>query len=250
MPSESSTRMISRINSIWRTNFNLGANRTAFDTTTGRSFSFRTGRGFYKEPKVLSADIKGSINEKLDIHFDLAAGMVDTVWRKFDSTSRKIGDEPRKTYGYDSTTIASTDPVVAAYLRIKSKYGIPVQTDLAYIPKGFYSPFSFAAPQDAFFPVGSNMVGAGKFITRGEGSPYAQNMAGINVSVSPNVGYGHFRVTYGQHFQPKTAQRSALLPLPPQRPGFQQRVPVLLRPVGKQSRGQLPASQIQPAPGG
>ncbi|MEO6096990.1 MAG: hypothetical protein ABIW76_15460, partial [Fibrobacteria bacterium] len=87
-----------------------------------------------------------------------------------------------------------------------SRYGIPVQTDLAYIPQGFYSPFSFAAPQDAFFPVGSNMVGAGKFITRGEGSPYAQNMAGINLSVAPNVGYGHFRVTYGQHFQPKAAR--------------------------------------------
>jgi len=37
---------------------------------------------------------------------------------------------------------------------------------------------SFAAPTDAFFPFGANLLGAGKFLARGEASPYAQNMAG------------------------------------------------------------------------
>jgi hypothetical protein len=96
--------------------------------------------------------------------------------------------------------------VPALFARIKSRYGVPVQADLAYIPKGFYSPFSFATPVDGFFPVGANLVGAGKFIGRGEGSPYAQNMAGMFLSVSPKVGYGHLRFGYGQHFQPDAAR--------------------------------------------
>jgi hypothetical protein len=44
------------------------------------------------------------------------------------------------------------------------------------------------------------MVGAGKFIARGEGSPYTQNMAGASVTFAPKIpGYGHLRVKYGQH---------------------------------------------------
>jgi hypothetical protein len=190
----------------WRNNFNF-ITKSAMDSSTGRTIIYRSGKGFYKEPKVVSADIKGAVNEKLDIHFDLAAARVDTVWRYFDANSSLFDAQGRRRlFATDSSATHNSDLAFAAYMRIKSRYGIPVQTDLAYIPQGFYSPFSFAAPQDAFFPVGANMVGAGKFITRGEGSPYAQNMAGINVSVAPNVGYGHFRVTYGQHFQPKAAR--------------------------------------------
>ena len=61
---------------------------------------------------------------------------------------------------------------------------MPVQTDLAYIPKGFI-PVFLRRPPGCLFSRWSNMVGAGKFITRGEGSPYAQNMAGIFLSVAP-----------------------------------------------------------------
>jgi opacity protein-like surface antigen len=156
---------------------------------------------------VFSVEARGAINEKLDIHADLAVSLMDTVWVNWtvDSTQRNATNQPffRQT---KTRTHTKADPVPAFYTRINSRYGLPVQADLAYIPKGFYSPFSFAAPVDGFFPVGSNMVGTGKFIGRGEASPYTQNMAGLFLSVSPPVGYGHLRFSYGQHFQPEKAQ--------------------------------------------
>jgi len=201
------------LNPFWRTNFEV-LSRTSLDSSTNQRVGYSVGSGFYKQPKVFSTDIRGAINENLEIHADLAVSLLDTIWRDFgvDSTSFEDAQSRRRVIALDVERVRSADPVPALYTRIRSKYGVPVQADLAYIPKGFYSPFSFAAPQDAFFPVGANMVGAGKFITRGEGSPYAQNMAGLNLSVSPNVGYGHFRVTYGQHFQLKTARDLLFFP--------------------------------------
>ena len=66
---------------------------------------------------------------------------------------------------------------------------------------------SFAALVDAFFPFGSNLLGPGKFIGRGEASPYTKNMAGFNLTLAPKLtGYGHLRVSYGQHFQLEAAR--------------------------------------------
>ncbi|MDB5106203.1 MAG: hypothetical protein JWP91_3892 [Fibrobacteres bacterium] len=194
------------LNQAWRNNFSVREALIA-DTANNRQLRFLNGQGFYKQPKVWSMDLKGAVNENLDVHFDLALGLLDTVWMRYSVDSAGTDSLGHKSYnGIASSRTASADPVPAAFARIRSRYGIPVQADIAYIPKGFYSPFSFATPVDAFFPVGSNMVGAGKFIGRGEGSPYSQNMAGLNLSVSPNVGYGHFRVGYGQHFQPSVAR--------------------------------------------
>jgi hypothetical protein len=90
---------------------------------------------------------------------------------------------------------------VAFYTKLGYHGFLPAELDLAYIPPGFYSPFSFVTPVDAFYAFGSNMVGAGKFIGRGEGSPYTQNMAGFNLTINPKLpGYGHLRLKYGQHF--------------------------------------------------
>jgi hypothetical protein len=165
------------------------------------------GTGFYKEPDVFSFETRGTINDKLEIHTDLALSLMDTVWVKWTVDSSQRNDSNLAFYRQTkSRTHTKADPVPAFYTRINSKYGVPVQADLAYIPKGFYSPFSFAAPVDGFFPVGSNLVGTGKFIGRGEASPYTQNMAGVFLSVSPPVGYGHLRFAYGQHFQPEKAQ--------------------------------------------
>jgi hypothetical protein len=152
-------------------------------------------------------DLKGSLNDKLEMHADLAVSYLDTVKARLvlDSSLHDAGGhtlfQSRQTqWGKHA------DPVPALYAKVVSRYGVPVQADLAYIPKGFYSPFSFVAPVDGFYPVGSNLVGSGKFIGRGEASPYTQNMAGMFLSVSPQVGYGHLRIGYGQHFQVEKAQ--------------------------------------------
>jgi hypothetical protein len=194
------------LNPMWRNNFTVKETFVA-DTANKQQLRFLNGEGFYKEPQVYSVDLRGPVNDKLDIHLDLAVGLMDTVWARYYVDSAGADGSGHKVFkGASSLRDAKTDPVPAFYARIQSKYGLPAQADLAWIPKGFYSPFSFAVPVDGFYPVGANLVGAGKFIGRGEGSPYAQNMAGMFLSVSPTLGYGHFRVGYGQHFQPETAR--------------------------------------------
>jgi hypothetical protein len=167
---------------------------------------------FVKEPKVFSTDIRGQISDKFSIHADVALGVVDTVWFYDTSSTRTDADRlgERVPSGpedaghpeyYSGRSVNSGGFVPAFYAKLNYSGALPIEADLAYIGKGFYSPFSFAVPQDAFFAYGANMVGAGKFIARGEGSPYAQNMAGVNLTFSPKIsGYGHLRLKYGQHF--------------------------------------------------
>ncbi len=197
---------------LWIKDFGL-LQKTYRDSTTLTPHSYRVGEGFFKEPKVLSIDLRGPINDKLEIHFDAAVGVMDTVWMRYTvDSSSSAATAPKTFLGASQRESVRANPAPALYARISSKYLVPVRTDIAYIAKGFYSPFSFAAPVDAFIPYGSNLVGAGKFIARGEGSPYTQNMAGINIAVSPNVGYGHLRFAYGQHFQPQKARDVLFFP--------------------------------------
>jgi hypothetical protein len=166
--------------------------------------------GFYKQPLTTSFDLRGPVSDKLTIHGNIALNHSDTIFVKMVSDSVSIPGQKRKAIeeSRKGTPINS-----AAYLRMESKYTLPVNVDLAYIGKGFYSPMSFAAPVDAFFPFGANLLGPGKFIARGEASPYTQNMAGINLQVVPNLpGYGHLKFTYGQHFQLESAQDVIFFP--------------------------------------
>ncbi len=154
------------------------------------------GTGFYKESSVFSFDARGPIAKGLfEIHSDVAVSMVDTVkltWSSADSSTRFTKE------------VVSSPVVPAFYTKLKVNTALPFQADVAVIGKGFYSPLSFVAPQDAFYPFGSNLVGSGKFVARHEASPYVQNMAGVLLSLVPKMpGYGHFRISYGQHFQLK-----------------------------------------------
>lgn len=166
------------------------------------------GTAFYKEPKVFSLDVRGPMfNRLLDIHADIAFGNVDTtylVWKR-DSVTGISGN-----YTKEKKT---SDLGMAFYSKLAFDTKIPFQLDIAAIGKGFYSPLSFAAPQDAFFAFNSNMVGSGKFIGRGEASPYVQNMAGALLTVIPKLpGYGHLRVAYGQHAQLEPGRDILYLP--------------------------------------
>lgn len=157
---------------------------------------------FYKEPKVFSVDWRGAINDDFSIHADLAFSRVDTVWRIDTVSNRRTDYESRSKHPewYEHKEVASGDFIPAFFLKLNYNKILPTELDIAYISKGFYSPFSFVAPVDAFYAFGSNMLGAGKFIARGEGSPYTQNMMGANVTFNPQLkGYGHLRLKYGQH---------------------------------------------------
>ncbi|HEX7510052.1 MAG TPA: hypothetical protein VF335_02025 [Chitinivibrionales bacterium] len=192
---------------FWQTFFRYGSNPYVVLPTGGAI-------GFYKEPKIFSCDVKGNINSHLEIHSDIAVSRVDTTfvsWAKWAKDSISNVTSARE---WSDTTpwMALSHFSPAWYGHVKSTYGIPATLDLAFISKGFYSPLSFAAPADAFFPFGSNLVGAGKFLARGEASPYAQNMAGAVVGVSPDIGLGHCKISYGQHFQVQTARDLIFFP--------------------------------------
>jgi hypothetical protein len=169
---------------------------------------------FFKEPKTISVDLRGPVSQQFSIHADVALNWTDTMWL-VDNGHPDATHEVRSTqpewYNDKSYSGGLEDIRPALYAKIGYGGSLPAELDLAYIAPGFYSPFSFATPIDAFYAFGSNMVGAGKFIARGEGSPYTQNMAGASVTFAPKIpGYGHLRVKYGQHFNVNEEGRDLL----------------------------------------
>jgi hypothetical protein len=182
---------------IWKNNTPKTGFRQAFSFTD-------TKRMFYKEPVIGSFELRGPINEKLSIHSDIAFGNLDTTWIYLDS----VGVDSNKSTLEGFKERHNRSPLSGAfYTRLESKYLLPINIDIAVIGKDFYSPLSFAPPVDAFFPFGANLLGPGKFIGRGEASPYVRNMAGINLQIVPEIpGYGHLKFNYGQHFQLEKAK--------------------------------------------
>lgn len=184
---------------ILDTTRNVRSNRTKFDVS-------KRGLGstaFYKEPWVATVDLRGPINEKLAIHTDFALSRIDST--KFEVNQKILPDSTIEYYTSESKASSEIRP--AFYTHIENKYLIPLNLDLAIVSKGFYSPTSFVTGVDGFYAFGSNLVGAGKFMGRGEASPYNQNMAGVNLTFVPKLtGYGHLRIAYGQHFQLEAAR--------------------------------------------
>ncbi|MBD3391811.1 MAG: hypothetical protein GF418_07105 [Chitinivibrionales bacterium] len=158
--------------------------------TTAGGATLYAGRGFYKEPKVASFDLRGPVGSRFNIHTDIAASRTDTTWLVYDSSV---------TFAKEHAASAFRP---AFFTKLGYDWTVPFQADIAVVSDGFYSPFSFAMPSDGFYAFGSNMVGSGKFMARSEASPYTHNMAGVLLSATPKLpGYGHLRIAYGQHFQ-------------------------------------------------
>ena len=156
---------------------------------------------FVKEPKTVSVDLRGPITGSFSMHADLALNWTDTVWMIDPDTGHTPSARASNPAWYNQSEVGDAKLVPAFYSKFTYDDLFKLDADLAWISPGFYSPFSFAAPTDAFYAFGSNMVGAGKFIARGEGSPYTQNMAGVQLTYTPKLpGYGHLRLKYGQHW--------------------------------------------------
>jgi len=157
---------------------------------------------FFKEPKTVSMDLRGPIAGPYSMHLDVALNWTDTVWM-IDTVAAHTSRATRSSHPeyYNHSGVNSGELVPAVYSKLTYDGLFKLDADLAWIGQGFYSPFSFAAPIDAFYAFGTNMVGAGKFIARGEGSPYTQNMTGAQLTFTPKLsGYGHLRFKYGQHW--------------------------------------------------
>jgi hypothetical protein len=146
---------------------------------------------FYKEPLILSTDLRGRVGDHLSLHADIACSRIDTTLLFYSSDKNDSSSEHRR-----------SPRRLAMFVSVEDDHLIPLRLDLFGAARGFYSPFSFAKSVDAFFPFSANLVGPGeKFIASG----YTQNMAGFNCTVSPlrMDGNGHCRITYGNHLQLK-----------------------------------------------
>jgi hypothetical protein len=174
----------------------------------GDSIIVSYGRGFYKEPRVLSIDLRGQLTKRLSILADVGLSRVDTIWVVSDSVFAGIGVPMT----IKNTEKHSANPVPALFTNLRYDSKVAVETDLAVIPRGYNAPFSFVSAMDAFIPFGANLMGEGKFI-EGEASPYVQNMAGLQLTVAPKLnGNGHLKVKYGQHFQMEQARDLLFFP--------------------------------------
>lgn len=164
------------------------------------SVALDCGRGFYKESQAFSVDLRGTIGTNFEIHADIGFSKVDTNWVYGDTINSTFGN--LRPLSVKKREIKSTGLIPALYTKLKYNGKIGLESDIAYVSEGFYSPFSFVCPMDAFYAFGTNLLGAGTFMGPTEASPYFQNMAGAWLSVSPKLpAYGHLRVKYGQHFQ-------------------------------------------------
>jgi len=169
------------------------------------------GKGFYKEPHAFSIDLKGNIGPHFSLQTDIGVSRTDTTWVWADTVPTDRATVPLTVQKIEHTY---SDFVPAMYTNLGfDAKSFNVSADLAYMKKGFNSPFSFVNPMDAFFAFGSNTVGEGTFSAKTEASPYCQNMAGMQLSVSPKLpGDGHVILKYGQHFQPETGRDLLFFP--------------------------------------
>jgi hypothetical protein len=180
---------------------------------TGRydSTALDCGKGFYKEPHAFSIDLKGNLSPHLSLQTDIGFSRTDTTWVWGDTV---LTDRSVIPLTVKKRELTHSDFIPAIYTNIGfDSKAFNVSADLAYMKKGFYSPFSFVNPMDAFFAFGSNTVGEGTFSAKTEASPYCQNMTGIQLSVSPKLpGDGHLIVKYGQHLQPESGRDLLFFP--------------------------------------
>jgi len=159
------------------------------------AFFYDSSLAYYKNVDVVSTDYKGSLKD-IDVHFDFAVSKVDTQY------FAGIKDSSGKKYiGAQLTNkVSGSAPGFYANLKYKT-FVIPFGIEFIYVPKYFYSPFSFVAPHECMIPYGANLLGAGKFVARGEASPYVSNMTGLNITLDPKINDGHARLNIGYHGQ-------------------------------------------------
>jgi len=195
-------------NFIWADQYHYVKNSSGQVTD---SVPLDCGKGFFKSPQVASIDFKGNLNKQVFIHADVGFSRIDTTWIWGDTVPTSRENIPL-TIQRTGQTFSPLVPAVYTSVGLDLSQ-INITTDLVYAKKGFYAPFSFINPMDAFFAFGTNCVGEGTFSAKTEASPYAQNMAGALLSFSPKFGgSGHFIVKYGQHFQPEPGRDLLFFP--------------------------------------
>jgi hypothetical protein len=145
---------------------------------------------------VATIDLKGNINPKFFLSFDLALSWDDST--TFKAPKECVGANPlinpicHNAKEFSSETSA---PAFGLYVKAQDKHWQPMTLEVIYLPKDFYAPYAMSNPdrfpswrQDEFY------VGAGTY-------RYGPNMIGANLKLEPEFNRGRFDVQYGIHRQ-------------------------------------------------
>lgn len=140
--------------------------------------------------RVFSIDAKGNLDAKLNIAFDLALSMDDSV--KFIENENRL--VPYQYVAEDNKTVTSS-PAFAAYLKVQDKHIAPLTAEFIYTQKDFYSPYAMTnASRSPNWRKDEMFLGAGSF-------RYTPNLKGINFKYEPEFNRGRIDLQYGVHNQ-------------------------------------------------
>lgn len=156
----------------------------------GYKYQFtKAGRDpFYVNPRVLSFDTRGNVAPGIFMQSDIAVAIQDTV------QYGQVPGAPAGTWDGRSPIVRKrSDPSAAAYLKLNKSGALPMEGELFYAAKDFWSPYAIT---EYAVPVNRDemKLGTGSF-------SYQANLLGANWKVSPKVSSGFLSFTLGQHLQ-------------------------------------------------
>lgn len=166
-------------------------------TTQGFRYQFRDGmEPFYTKPRVFSLDARGNLGPAWFMQADVALAYEDSVIYHLPDS---LANDTSKTYSgaiYNGTfprSYAKSSLNPAAYLKLNKSGELPMETELFYAAKDFWSPYAMT---EYAVPVHRDemKLGTGSF-------SYQPNLIGLSWKVSPKVSTGFLSFTVGQHVQ-------------------------------------------------
>jgi hypothetical protein len=159
----------------------------------GFVYQFRNGAApYYTNPHVFSFDTRGNLGPTLFLQSDLALSMEDSV--KYAPIYDSVGPRLDTVYdGRSAISHAASSPAAAAYVKLNSSGAIPLETEVFYAAKNFWSPYAMT---EYAVPVHRDemKLGTGSF-------SYQSNLTGVNFKYSPKISTGFLSLTVGQHVQ-------------------------------------------------
>jgi hypothetical protein len=186
---------------FWDASLTVGANYTGvtFDPAQiyegsfiGNFYNAKDNSIKFENTHVATIDLKGNLNPKLFLSFDLAFSWDDTTIVR---PSTDIQTNDPSYFNPKELSSSRSAPVFGIYAKAQSKHWEPITLEVIYLPRDFYSPYSITNPdrvpawrKDQFY------VGAGTY-------RYGPNMTGANLKIEPEFNRGRFDLQYGIHTQ-------------------------------------------------
>jgi hypothetical protein len=165
-------------------------------TTQGFRYQFREGNPYFTKPRVFSLDARGNLNAKYSVQADFALAYQDSV--RYYLPDSLAGDTskayPGAVYnGSYPNRLTKSDLSPAGYVKLNSAGTLPMETELFYAARKFWSPYAMT---EYAVPVHRDemKLGTGSF-------SYQPNLMGLSWKVSPKVSSGFLSFTVGQHVQ-------------------------------------------------